>query len=139
MDIEDIEGALQVFSRKDLQTVVTVKTVMDREGISFKDLEDYLKVLTRRIKDYNRKQAKAYKKRVEEFERQKEEWKKRTDRCPVCGEPLMLTRVRAPKGSGNVHGYRSVWYCIGESCTYEKYSKAILEDLYHEVMKREVE
>lgn len=53
--------------------------------------------------------------------------------CPSCGAPMLLLPVKEKKGPANKHGYRSLWQCIGESCTYEEYNKKNVQAVVEEV------
>lgn len=44
--------------------------------------------------------------------------------CPECGKVIALHAINTEQGPRNVHGYRSVWFCLNEECLYEKYNKA---------------
>ncbi|KKL58769.1 hypothetical protein LCGC14_2222030, partial [marine sediment metagenome] len=41
-------------------------------------------------------------------------------RCPDCGAALKIAPIKEPKGRGNVHGYKSRWFCDNDDCAYEK-------------------
>ena len=136
MEIEIVEQKLAAFSRKTLGATLTIFAVMENEGLTAEDIKNYVDELNKRILLENRKASNENKLRIEKMEKEREKWLQKTDKCPECKSPLMVTRVRVPKGPGNKFGYRSRWYCTGEECIYEKYTKEVVEDLYAEVMSR---
>lgn len=42
-----------------------------------------------------------------------------SDKCPNCGQPLILRNVSEPEGRKNKYGWKSSWFC---DCGYEKFS-----------------
>lgn len=42
-----------------------------------------------------------------------------SDKCPLCGERLILRNISMPQGKKNIYGWRSSWFC---NCGYESFS-----------------
>jgi hypothetical protein len=49
--------------------------------------------------------------------------------CPECGSKMMLRNVTRPKGPSNIHGWKSCFECMGETCANEKYTVKRPEDV----------
>ena len=49
--------------------------------------------------------------------------------CPKCGNSrVALTSVREPKGKANVHGWKSYWCCLNDSCNWEEFSLSEIKE-----------
>jgi len=136
MEKELVEEKLAAFSRKTLQGALTVHIVLETEGISYEELEEYLEGLRKKVKNLHSERRREMEERRKEAEKQRIEWEQKTDKCPQCNTPLALTRIRTPKGPANKFGYRSLWICTKDDCSYEKYSKEVIEDIYDRIMRR---
>jgi len=125
--IEEIGRKLSVFSFGRLQELVTLFGVLEREGISFEDVKEFV---ASSLELYEVKQA-----RFERMARERKNlWDKRTRKCPSCKKPLALRPITTPRGRGNVEGYTCLWYCLEEDCTFEEYSKEDFQKTYMKVM-----
>jgi len=59
--------------------------------------------------------------------------------CPECGNELFLRLIGIPKGSQNIHGYKSCWVCNTGECAHEDYSFNNLQDWLRELKTKESE
>lgn len=47
--------------------------------------------------------------------------------CPTCRIKMGLRTINEPKGSANLHGYKTCWECSG--CGYEEYNYETVQEL----------
>lgn len=122
----EIQEKLKFFSFGMLQDLRTLLGKMEKEGVSVPEFKKYMKV---RVKEG----ARLYRELRKDGEKRRKEWEKITRKCPQCKKPLYLRAIKTPEGKANVKGWKSLWYCISEECTFEEYSKRktadIIEDL----------
>lgn len=124
----DIKRVVNVFNRNSLQDSILINEALQQHGYTFDDLDSFFKVLELdRIA------------KIAEFEGDREreikEYDKIAPKCPECGLSLMLKRINIPQGKGNKNGYKSLLYCNGASCLYEKYSRKPADYLYRQMVK----
>lgn len=97
------------------QEAITILMAADTLNISNEELIAYK---YQRIED-GKQSAMEYDKILKE---DYEEFSKLMRVCPDCGGPLAIREIKIPVGHKNVHGHKSHWFCIAESCLFEEYS-----------------
>ena len=135
MEKELVEQKLAAFSVKTLWAVQTVHLVLENEGITFGELEEFLEELRARAKTISMERVEEMRKREEEAGRQMEKWQEKVRKCPLCNAPLLLSKISALKGKANREGWRSFWSCPNEECLFEEYSKEFADKIYTETME----
>lgn len=127
--IIEIARKTQVFNFSMLQDLVTLSELLERQGISFKELRSYFKA---RQKYYEKIKASQ----IKTLKQKEKEWNRKTRRCPNCTKPLLLRPITVPEGKRNKKGYTSHWYCGNNDCLFEEYTKDDYKELYTKVMER---
>ena len=117
-----------MFGFAKLQDLVTLFSILEREGISIDNVKEFVRQTILMEQRYKTKMEK----RSREIDKI---WRKNTRRCPICKEPLYLSPIRIPKGKANVNGYTCRWYCSGEKCTFEEFSHANYMKNYRKIME----
>lgn len=128
MDREEVEKKLAVFGLRGLQDFITLFDILEREGISIKDVRNFMLFVK---EGQERRKADI----VKITEKRMERWNKNTRRCPTCMMPLMARPINIPTGKGNREGYTSHWYCQEESCNFEEYSYENFREIYSKIME----
>lgn len=132
---QEMEKILAVFHQGMLQNFFTFLDVLEKNSISLEDVECYVG----QLKENNRlrllEEARKNK-RSEGVLKEQEKWRMKAKDCPLCGTPLSLEKVTAPKGNANVYGYRGVWRCPGDECLFEEFTKEYPEAIYDQLMGR---
>uniref|UniRef100_A0A6H1ZCX2 Uncharacterized protein n=1 Tax=viral metagenome TaxID=1070528 RepID=A0A6H1ZCX2_9ZZZZ len=126
---EELLKKLRVFGLGQLQDLVTLSDILEREGASLGDVKEFLEENLRAVRKNQEEMKKA-------FEERRKWWKRVGRKCPECGETLDLVPIRAPKGKKNKEGYKSLWSCPGENCLYEKYSKREFKEIIEKLRRR---
>ena len=135
MEKELVEQKLAAFSVKTLRAVQTVHLVLENEGITFGELEEFLEELRMRAKTVSNKSIEEMRKREEEVGKQFAEWQEKVRKCPLCNAPLTLSKISTLRGKANREGWRSFWSCPSEECLFEEYSKEYADKIYTETME----
>lgn len=123
-----IEDGLHAFTFDVLQSSVSVYTHLDRLGFTVSDLISFVREKQKEDADRINKQEKEKTKSLEEYNRI-------APKCPECKLPLVLKGISTPEGKGNLRGYKSLLYCNGPTCLYEKYSRKPADYLYRQMVK----
>ena len=113
---EELMKKLRVFSLGQLQDLVTLSDILEREGASLEDVKDFLEETQKTFRQGKEKIRRN-------FEERKKWWERVGRKCPKCGETLDLVPIKTPKGKRNREGYKSLWSCSREDCLFEEYSK----------------
>lgn len=128
MGIKDI---LYAFHFDILQSSVTVYTHLNKFGFTMDDLT----ILIRTIQNEDAE-------KINQLEKQRsknlDKYNRIAPKCPEpkCELPLMLKSINTPQGKGNKYGYKSLLYCNGPTCLYEKYSRKPADYLYRQMVKK---
>jgi hypothetical protein len=128
-EFEKIRGTLAVFSLSRLQELVTLSTILEREGLTLETVRDFLET----TRENQRLQQAAFKARADAAKKQ---WNKNTRGCPTCMMPLVARAITTPKGKANIKGYTCHWYCQEESCGFEEYTHENFKEIYQKIMGR---
>lgn len=124
---QEIRRKLAVFGQGKLQDLVTLYDLLQGSDITLEDVKDYVEYTKEAFRQQSLKQAKMLKKR-------EGVWNKNTRRCPTCGGPLAARAIRVPRGKGNVKGYTCHWFCQGEECSFEEYTREDFKEVYKKIM-----
>lgn len=124
----EIDQALQVFSFRQVQALLTLTSLLEIQDITVEEVKDFVearRTFERYNEDTRRRQS-------EEFQKM---WEKYARRCPDCKDVLMLRSITIPKGPKNVNGYTSQWFCQTEGCTFEDYGYEDAQEVQQKIME----
>jgi len=125
---EKINRKLSVFGFSGLQNLITLFDILQKENIGIEEVREFVKSSIR-IRESNTTRQ------IKEMERRTKLWNKNTHPCPDCKKPLMLRSITTPRGKENVKGYTCHWYCSGETCVFEEYTKEDFQEIYKKIME----
>jgi hypothetical protein len=111
----DIEQLVSAFGFGQLQDYITLSGVLTEAAITIEDLTAYVNAVKGELE-------KAW------------DVNETMPACPVCGEKLGSQAITTPQGRANINGFKSLWFCLSEDCTYEKYSS---DDVKTAMLKKE--
>lgn len=124
----EIDQALQVFSFRQVQALLTLTDLLTIQDITVGEVKDFVE--TKRIfEEYSEEIRRRRNEKVQAM------WEKHARRCPVCSTALMLRAITIPKGKGNVKGYTSQWFCQAEGCPFEDYGYEDVNKIQSEIME----
>jgi hypothetical protein len=113
--IKTLETSMAAFSFGQMQDFIAMHRVMAEAAITIEDLTAYVTAVKG------------------EMEKTWDVNENMPD-CPICGGKLGLQPIKAPQGRANINGWKSLWFCLSEDCTYEKYSS---DDVKTAMLKKE--
>ena len=125
--LEEVRRKLAVFDFGRLQELLTLSDLLEREGLSFEIVRDFI--------SSSIKAQQIFHERLEKMARERQErWDKGTRRCPTCNAPLVARAITLEKGKENVKGYTCHWFCKEESCSFEEYTYENFKEVYEKIM-----
>ena len=123
----EIKKKTEVFGFGKLQDLVTLWNLLEERGVSFEELQEYLKLRRKEQRNTVSLGREAYEKTLKR-------WSERTRKCPNCKKPLMARGISTPKGKANREGYTCHWCCEEENCVFEEYTHEDFKEVYQKIM-----
>lgn len=124
----EIEQAITVFSFSKIQSLLTLVSLLEGQGIELEELKTFVK-FKKQIMQKQREQE------GEKITKEKELWVGNAPTCPVCSKPLLLRAITIPEGTKNLKGYTSQWICDAEDCIFEEYGFEDVQEVYKQVLE----
>lgn len=137
--MKTLEQAVAAYSEKVLTEAINVYSSLVLSGYTIQDLELRNQAILDQQRTFEIEGKKLLKEQQQQVNKEIEEYKRIAPICPEseCGQYLMLSNIREPKGKGNIHGYKSLFYCSSDTCLYEKYTKQDTDSIYKELLEKE--
>lgn len=124
---DELLKKLRVFGLGQLQDLVTLSDILQREGASLGDVKEFLKEKSRVTRESQEAMRKV-------FDERRKLWNSNTRSCPECKKPLGLRVINTPKGKSNREGYTCHWFCQEEDCLFEQYTHEDFKETYSKIM-----
>ena len=132
---EELERLFSVFKRGTLEDFFTLSGYLREKGSSPEELGRYLSWKRGQIQEAAKVSERRQTLEREKAEKFFAEWQEKVKKCPLCGAPLILSKITTLKGKSNKKGWRSLWSCPNEDCLFEEYSKEYADKIYTELME----
>lgn len=120
-EFETFEKLTEAFGFGQLQDVITVKEHLEEHEYTLDDLDSFIEYKGK-VMEEHMEEGKA---RLEEYEKKMKPSHTAlidaSPACPKCDTLLIISPIKTEEGIANKHGYKAVWQCTEEDCTYEKF------------------
>jgi hypothetical protein len=117
-NVEIFEQKMAAFTFADHQKILTYHKTLERNGLTLQDVIDFVDFKRKEFAELEAIRAKH-----------KDDLEKMLPVCSECGGKMLLRGVNRPKGPSNIHGWKSCFECMSETCVNEKYTTKRPEDV----------
>ena len=128
-----MKTSFDAFTGSSLSDMLNILLHAEREGVTIGELKEYLQEKKDEQKlisiAYREKILESAKKTTEDTKNITTNWKSKSPKCPLCGDPLSLRSLTSCK-KANPGKHKSHWFCDSSpesTCIYERYSMETYE------------